>query len=151
MGRFVDSITFIILAGGHIFALELNKFCWSSTISKRESYGNKEVMMWAKMWEPTAHKSPDVAFLTGFFFHLHSNVRQTALLTLKVPVCICLWVTGVNVKERGTSRPQFICLSSGITQLFSKHFYFGLNTWRERTQSPMNDTWLVMYLSYTKD
>lgn len=37
----------------------------------------------------------------------------------------------VNVRERGTSRLQFIRLSSGVTQLFSKPFYLGLNACRE--------------------
>lgn len=118
----------MILAGGHIFALELNTFCWYSSIPKWKIYKGKEIIMWAKIWKSIAHQVIWVAFLARLFFHLHCYVGQIALLTLDIPICIWVWVTGVDVKERAPPRLQSVSLSSGITQLCSKHFHFGLNT-----------------------
>ena len=126
MGR----IIFIILAGGHIFALELSKFCWYSTIPKWNIYKNKEVIMWVKIWKPIGHQVIWCCVFNKTLLSPAWLLRQIALLTLDIPVCIWLWVTGVNVKERGTSRLQSVGLSRGITQLFSEHFLFGLNTWK---------------------
>lgn len=122
----------MILAGGHIFALELNTFCWYSSIPKWKIYKGKEIIIWAKIWKSIAHQVIWVAFLARLFFHLHCYVGQIALLTLDIPICIWVWVTGVDVKERAPPRLQSVSLSSGITQLCSKHFHFGLNTWKRK-------------------